>query len=388
MGKIRFGLILAILAMVIVSGACRPIVQPTPGPGGNQPPVISSLTSAQTQVLPSSIIEIRCVASDPDGDSISYAWSTTGGKFSGTGPTVSWVAPEDYGTYDVKVTVKDGKGGIREDTITLRVVANHDPQVLSLVADPTTVLPQGRSTITCVATDSDGDVLNYSWEASASDSSITGTGATVTWIVPDREGEFTITVTVDDGKGGQNGEQVSVTVRLSEKTITLNLLANESGTVFSSGDKDNSLLIAGDDDKDVGCRAFFSFDISSLKGTDVRDAKLNFTTGKVFPDLPGPFSKETGLGGLYLYHVSDEQGQLPDYNTERTALAEKEARLVRWEPPTVIDVTAEVRSPLLTPAFSIHLQFEASFQNKTDGDHVGDYIRWSGATLTVTYVEK
>jgi hypothetical protein len=385
MGKVRFGLILAIMAMAIVSGACIPSApQSTPTPGANQPPVISSLTSAQTQVLPSSIIEIRCVASDPDGDNMSYEWSTTGGRFSGAGPTVSWIAPEDYGTWDVKVTVKDGKGGIIQGTIKLSVVANHDPQVLSLVAEPATVLPQGRSTITCVATDADGDVLNYRWEASASDSSITGTGATVTWIAPDREGEFTITVTVDDGKGGQSGEDVSVTVRSAEKTVTLTLLANESGTVSSTGDRDNSLLMAGDDDKDVGQRAFFSFDISSLKGTEIRDAKLNFTTGKVYGE---PFSKGIGLGGLRLWHVSDEQGQLPDYNTARTPLLK--ANEIMWEPPTVpIDVTAEVRSPLLTPAFSIHLQFEASFLNTADGDHVGDYVRWTGATLTVTYVEK
>jgi hypothetical protein len=319
------------------------------------------------------------VASDPDGDSISYAWSTTGGRFSGAGPTVSWVAPEDYGTYDVTVTVKDGKGGITQDSITLSVVANHDPQVLSLVANPAAVLPQGRSTITCVATDPDGDVLNYRW--TASDGSITGAGDTVTWMAPDREGEFTITVAVDDGKGGQNGAHVSVTASLPEKTVTLTLLPNESGTVDSTGDKDNSKLIAGDSDKDIGYRAFFSFDISQLKGMDIKDAKLTFTTGDVDP---GTFSKEeAGLGGLRLYRVSGEQGQLPDYDTQRV-----EVQSIMWEPPTVIDVTTEVKSPLLTPAFSVHVQFEASFQNKTDGDHSRDYIRWSGATLTVSYVEK
>jgi hypothetical protein len=227
-------------------------------------------------------------------------------------------------------------------------------------------------------------VLNYNW--TASDGDITGVGATVTWVAPDREGAFTITVTVGDGKGGQDVRYVSVTVGLPEKTVTLTLLPNESGTVLSSGDKDNSMLIAGDNDKDVGYRAFFSFDISSLRGTDVSDAELNFATGT---QVGNPFSKEIyGLGGLHLYRVSGEQGQLPDYDTEQIALANTGASSVMWEPPVVVNVTAEVKSPLLTPAFNIHTQFEASFLNKSNGDHVSDYIKWSGVTLTVTYVER
>lgn len=143
--KTRLGIILAIFALLIVSSACEPGEEatptPTPEPGINQPPVISSLTPAQSQVYPLSIIEIQCVASDPDGDAISYAWSTTGGKFTGTGPTVSWIAPAHYGTYEVTVTVQDDKGNSTIKSITLSVVANRDPQILSLVAAPDTVLP-------------------------------------------------------------------------------------------------------------------------------------------------------------------------------------------------------------------------------------------------------
>ena len=386
--KIKFGVILATLVMVIVlSSACGPGAEPQPQPpappepGGNQPPVISSLTSAQTQVYPSSIIEIECVASDPDGDAISYEWSTTGGKFSGAGPVVSWVAPEHLGNYDITVTIKDGKGGITQGTITLSVVQNRDPEILSLDASPDTVLPNDKSMITCAARDPDGDVLNYSWEAS--DGSITGVGDTIIWVAPDREGEFIITVIVDDGKGGQNAAHVSITVCRPIKTLTLNLLPSETGTVSSTGDKDSSKIMAVDSDKDVGYRAFFSFDISQLKGTEIKDAKLTFTTGKVFGK---PFDKSTGLGGLQLYRVRGEQGQLPDYATDRDRLVK--GSQVMWEPPTVIDVTPEVRSALLIPKFSVHLQFEASFRDKTNANHFADYIRWSLATLTVTYVEK
>ncbi|HUV45834.1 MAG TPA: PKD domain-containing protein, partial [Dehalococcoidia bacterium] len=134
--KIRFGVILAILLTITICSACGPGAEPTPPtptptppPSANQPPEISSLTPAQTQAYPSDMIEIQCNASDTDGDTISYEWSTTGGKFTGTGPTVSWVAPEQYGDYTITVIVKDGKGGIAQTTVTMSVVRNMDPVI-------------------------------------------------------------------------------------------------------------------------------------------------------------------------------------------------------------------------------------------------------------------
>ncbi|MDY7018588.1 MAG: PKD domain-containing protein, partial [Chloroflexota bacterium] len=329
--KIRMGGLLALLAMVIMlGGACGSEAipstspapppspdpsssQPTPSkPSGNQPPVIS-LTSVKTQVYPLDIVEVRCEASDADDDQLNYEWSTNGGSFSGTGSVVSWVAPEHLGTYDVAVTVKDGKGGITQTAIQISVKTNQDPVISSLVADPDTVLPGAKSTVTCIANDPDGDVVNYSWKAS--DGCITGVGDMVTWIAADREGEFAITVTVDDGKGGQNVSKVSVTVLIPEKTVSLNPVAAESGTILRSGDKDTSKTVAGDSDTNESYRAFWSFDIYGLKGKDIKDAKLTFTTKNVVGD---PFCKAAiGLGGLHLYRVRYEPGQLPDFNIEQ-----------------------------------------------------------------------
>ena len=387
MGRMRFGIILAILTMVVTIGACRPGEEATPTPASprsdvNRPPVILTLRPAQQQTYPSGIIHIEYIATDPDGDSISYDWSTTGGNFMRSGNAISWVAPEYYGFYDITLTVKDGKGGITERTIALSVVANQNPQVLSLVADPTTVAPQGRSSITCAAMDPDGDKVEYSWQADYG--SITGLGNKVTWLAPDREGDFTITVVVNDDKGGQDVAYIRVTVALPEKAITFNLLPTESGTVSSDGSKDNSNLLAGDSDGDIGYRTFLSFDISQLKGTDIRDAELTLRLGTIIGD---PFSKEmAGLGGLRLWRVRGEYGQLPNYDTQTTALAE--ASSVMWESPTAIDLTNEVRNALKSPEFSIRLQFQASFLRTTNYNHFAEYVRWSVATLTVSYVEK
>ena len=95
--KMRFGIISVTLAALITLGiACgseatpppTPPTPPTPPapstPSGNQLPIISSLKPVQTQAYPTDMVEIRCEASDADGDTMSYEWTTTGGSISGT----------------------------------------------------------------------------------------------------------------------------------------------------------------------------------------------------------------------------------------------------------------------------------------------------------------
>ena len=65
------------------------------------------------------------------------------------------------------------------------------------------------------------------------------------------------------------------------RTITITPVAQETGNVGSDGDKDNSRMRAGDDEKNVGYSAFFSYDIWSLQGANIENAKLKFTTRNV-----------------------------------------------------------------------------------------------------------
>jgi len=385
--KAKLGAITATLALIIaLSSACgpgpepTPTPTPTPTPGGNQPPIISSLTPAQTQVLPSDIIEIRCDASDPDGDTISYEWATTGGRFTENGrPVISWIAPKDYGTYDITVTVKDNKGGVTRETLQLGVVQNRNPVISSLIAKPTTVLPQGQSTISCIASDPDGDTVNYGW--TASDGRVTGVGDRVTWTAPDREGTFAITVTVDDGKGGQNVAKVNVVVSSAstQETKTFNPVPKETGTVSSTGDKDTARTRAGDDEKNVGYRAFWSFDLYSLRGTDVKEATLTFTKKKI---VNYPFADTiNGLHGFSLVVVRTDPGHLPNFDVPKY----KDATSTMWQPPITIDVTNFVRNIGQGISTTDRLQFEAKFFDETNGNHNDEYIEWEKVILTVTY---
>jgi hypothetical protein len=72
-------------------------------------------------------VAIHCEASDPDGDSLQYSWMATGGQFTGSGPSVTYVASVPPGSYTISVAVMDGRGGSASDSITLQVEAAGPP---------------------------------------------------------------------------------------------------------------------------------------------------------------------------------------------------------------------------------------------------------------------
>jgi hypothetical protein len=87
----------------------------------NSPPIIESLTTDCRRVKPAKTAVITCVASDPDGDELTYTWSAERGAFSGEGATVSWTGPSELDTYVITITVSDGRGGEVTDSIEIIV---------------------------------------------------------------------------------------------------------------------------------------------------------------------------------------------------------------------------------------------------------------------------
>lgn len=92
----------------------------------NQPPKISSLEADTMFVYPMGKAELRCIATDPDGDTMTFKWSCTDGTFVGEGPIVTWKAPNTYGNFHIMVIVEDSKGSSSQDTITIGVVVNEN----------------------------------------------------------------------------------------------------------------------------------------------------------------------------------------------------------------------------------------------------------------------
>lgn len=77
----------------------------------NRPPVIQSLTATPTDVAPGASVSVICVATDPDGDTLTYIWTASGGVVTGSGSTVTWAAGQT-GTYTITCVVSDGQAQV------------------------------------------------------------------------------------------------------------------------------------------------------------------------------------------------------------------------------------------------------------------------------------
>jgi len=176
----------------------------------NHPPAITSLEAEPERVLPLGSCQIAYNASDPDGDELSYNWSASRGEITEEGATVIWTAPNSEGSYNITVTVTDGRGGEDTDYTIITVRANKSPTITSLIADADWTLPSGSLQVTCDASDRDGDELSYEWTASGGD--ISGTGAVVNWTAPQEVGTCNVTVVVTDGYGGEDTWSVILSV--------------------------------------------------------------------------------------------------------------------------------------------------------------------------------
>ncbi len=87
----------------------------------NEAPTITSLTATPDSVATGQSAVLTCLASDSEGDSLSYAWDPAGGTLSGSGATVTWTAPSTTGDYNAKVTVADGHGGAATKAVGIKV---------------------------------------------------------------------------------------------------------------------------------------------------------------------------------------------------------------------------------------------------------------------------
>ena len=195
----------------------------------NHRPAIAGL-EAREKVVPNGKCEIVCIASDRDGDTLSYNWSASGGNISGTGAAVNWTAPGSLGSYNVTVTVTDGRGEEATKQVIIEVRANRAPTISSLVADADWTLPLGSIQVTCEATDPDDDELSYEW--SATRGNISGTGAAVNWTAPQDVGVYNVTVVVKDGHASEDAMFVPLSVDLATPAVVENLVVTPKGHIY------------------------------------------------------------------------------------------------------------------------------------------------------------
>jgi hypothetical protein len=207
-----------LVIMVIVVAAVL-FLAPSCTTSTNHPPVIASLEVEPENVITLESCQITCNATDPDGDALSYEWAATGGNISGTGAVVNWTAPQEAGTYNITVVVKDGYGG--EDTRFVPIMALAPPSIENLIvtAQEPHYLKASYTDgcdydvwatkvyyIACIASNTSGELV-CDW--SCDDGEISGEGSNITWTAPNKMlVEITVTVIVSNAAGDEVSKNI------------------------------------------------------------------------------------------------------------------------------------------------------------------------------------
>jgi outer membrane protein OmpA-like peptidoglycan-associated protein len=102
---------------------------PPPPPPTNRNPTVKCEIE-KSQILPGETVRCRAVASDPDGDPLTYSWTANSGRVTGSGTEAVFdsagVAPGT--TVTITVSVSDGRGGTAQSDCSVRVQAPEKPK--------------------------------------------------------------------------------------------------------------------------------------------------------------------------------------------------------------------------------------------------------------------
>jgi len=205
----------------------------------NDAPTIA-LIAAQT-TAEDTVATIPFVVADLDGDalttSVSVINESTPGLIASAAVVGSTVvitpATDKSGTATITLTVNDGQGGTANTAFVLTVTAVNDAPTIALIAAQTTA-EDTVATIPFVVADLDGDALNTS--ASVTNESVPGLIASaavvgsIVVITPaaDKSGAATITLTVNDGRGGTANTAFVLTVNAVNDAPTITDIANRT----------------------------------------------------------------------------------------------------------------------------------------------------------------
>jgi outer membrane protein OmpA-like peptidoglycan-associated protein len=164
----------------------------------NRPPSVTCQVPNPT-IKQDETTAVRASGTDPDRDELTYSWSASGGKITGSGDSATFdatgIAP---GKYTVTATVSDG-----ELTATcsseITVIKKNLPPVVRCEPASTSVTVGESVTINSNASDPNNDKLTYTWTVNGQ--KLAADTPSITFGTAGREpGDYTVKVEVSDGE--------------------------------------------------------------------------------------------------------------------------------------------------------------------------------------------
>ncbi len=203
----------------------------------NQPPTARFTSSCKERVCSFD----GTTSSDPDGTIATYVWDFGDGSTS-TVPAPAHTFAID-GTYPVKLTVTDNRGGTNSSTTSVRA-ANNVPPAASFTTSCTTLKCDVDAS---ASSDPDGTIVTYLWSF-GDGSSASGVTASHTYAVG---GSYVIKLTATDDKGAIGTQSKNVTVAAAANATPTasftNSVANLTASVDASASADPDGVISSYD---------------------------------------------------------------------------------------------------------------------------------------------
>ncbi|WP_183030036.1 cadherin domain-containing protein [Altericroceibacterium spongiae] len=330
----------------------------------------AAVTLAENQSLATVI-----AASDVDGDTLTYAIAggADAGLFTidGSSGELRFVAAPDYespadadgdNVYEVLVEVSDGNGGTVTQSVSVTVTDSNEAPVIE--SGGAISLGEGRmAVVTLAASDSDGDVLNWSITGGVDASLFVideTTGALRFVDAPDYEAPadsdgdnvYELSVTVSDGNGKSVTEAVTVTITDKNEAP---VITSDAGVTIVENRADVMSVEASDGDGDTLTYAIAGGVDAALFTIDGSTGALRFVSA---PDYEAPGDADED--NVYRLKVSVSDG---------TSTSTQDV---------LVTVNDKNEAPVVTSDAAITLAENRTLVTTLDAaDDDGDVLTWS-----------
>lgn len=231
---------------------------PPPPPPPNNPPTVFA-GAIQTDSLPKNVDTLQGIASDPDGDALTFLWTQT------SGPNTATMAASTslqnrisnliQGSYRFRLTANDGHGGIASSDADVVVFPANIPPTVKAGSDIFITSPQNRDTLRGIVSDANGDAFTVAWaQLSGPNTATMLTPTAVTNIITGLiVGTYSFKLTANDGHGGIVSDTVSLFLAASAppntppvvnagNDISITLPVNAASLLATATDADGNTM--------------------------------------------------------------------------------------------------------------------------------------------------
>ncbi|MFM6135265.1 MAG: putative Ig domain-containing protein, partial [Sphaerospermopsis kisseleviana] len=342
----------------------------------NQSPIFLSTPPNNLQLRAGEVLKYDANARDANGDPLTYqlTFAPEGMTIDSESGIVVWIPTKQQvekayqelqqinqaaiirGRYDlvlphplfnVLVTAKDGRGGSALQYLTFELLSdNHAPLFTSLVPDNAKAQSGKTFQFQATAIDADNDTLTYSFNNSTPNGmTIDATTGLVTWTPDDTQlGANQFTVKVEDGKGGQAFQTV---------TLTVNAADNNQAPIFTSTPRTTTR---------IGSSYFYQVEATDPNGDALTYSLVKAPTGMTLEKGLISWQPTAAQAGQQTVTIQASDGTLTTEQTYQITVSHQ----------------ASNRAPVITSAPNLTTNIEQIYTyNLTGQDPDGDLVFWS-----------